>query len=321
MAESIDNRRPIAILIFLAAIAFLAALAFLTVDLGPNWSYALGLRTQKLAGLLLVAYAIATSTVVFQTITENRILTPSILGFDAFYILIQTVLAYGFGHLPMSSKNPHILFLLQTAIMVGASVLIYRWMLGGGKRDLQFVALAGLMFGILLRSVSNFIQRVIDPGEFAVLQDRMFASFNLVRADLLGISAILIGLASLIGWRTRSDLDVLALGRETAISLGMEYSRSVRVALFLVSVLVSVSTALVGPVTFFGLLVAHLAYRIAGTHRHAFILPAAVFIASTTLIAGQFVLERLFAFTTSLSILIEFFGGIVFLFLITRRAT
>ncbi|MBX5041279.1 iron chelate uptake ABC transporter family permease subunit [Rhizobium lentis] len=287
MAESIDSRRSAVVLVFLAVLASVAAFAFLTIDLGPNWSYAVGLRTQKLAALVLVAYAIATSTVMFQTITENRILTPSILGFDAFYILIQTILAYGFGHLSISNTNPQILFLLQTGIMVGASVLISRWMLDGRKRDLQFVALAGLMFGILLRSVSNFLQRVIDPGEFAVLQDRMFASFNLVHADLLGISAVLIGLASLIGWRMRSDLDVLALGRETAINLGLNYSRSVRVALLLVSLLVSVSTALVGPVTFFGLLVAHLAYRIAGTHRHAFILPAAVFIASTTLIAGQ----------------------------------
>ncbi|MBX5154087.1 iron chelate uptake ABC transporter family permease subunit [Rhizobium lentis] len=321
MAESIDSRRSAVVLVFLAVLASVAAFAFLTIDLGPNWSYAVGLRTQKLAALVLVAYAIATSTVVFQTITENRILTPSILGFDAFYILIQTILAYGFGHLSISNTNPQILFLLQTGIMVCASVLIYRWMLDGRKRDLQFVALAGLMFGILLRSVSNLLQRVIDPGEFAVLQDRMFASFNLVHADLLGMSAILIGVASLIGWRMRSDLDVLALGRDTAINLGLDYTRAVRVALFLVSVLVSVSTALVGPVTFFGLLVAHLAYRIAGTHRHAFILPSAVFIASITLIAGQFMLERLFAFTTSLSIVIEFFGGMVFLFLITRRAT
>ncbi|MBB3355964.1 iron complex transport system permease protein [Rhizobium sp. BK049] len=321
MAESIDSRRSAVVLVFLAVLASVAAFAFLTIDLGPNWSYAVGLRTQKLAALVLVAYAIATSTVVLQTITENRILTPSILGFDAFYILIQTILAYGFGHLSISNTNPQILFLLQTGIMVGASVLIYRWMLDGRKRDLQFVALAGLMFGILLRSVSNLLQRVIDPGEFAVLQDRMFASFNLVHADLLGMSAILIGVASLIGWRMRSDLDVLALGRDTAINLGLDYTRAARVALFLVSVLVSVSTALVGPVTFFGLLVAHLAYRIAGTHRHAFILPSAVFIASITLIAGQFMLERLFAFTTSLSIVIEFFGGMVFLFLITRRAT
>ena len=321
MAEPINGRSPAVVLILLAALSIIAAIAFLTVNLGQNWSYALGLRTQKLAGLVLVAYAVATSTVLFQTITENRILTPSILGFDAFYILIQTVMAYGFGHLSVSNTNLQIVFLLQTGVMVGASVLTYRWMLSGKKRDLQFVALAGLMFGILLRSVSSFLQRVIDPGEFAVLQDRLFASFNLIHADLLGISAILIGGASVIGWRMRSDLDVLALGRDTAISLGLDYSRAIRVALFLVSVLVSVSTALVGPVTFFGLLVAHLAYRIVGTHRHAVILPAAVCIASTALIAGQFILERLFAFTTSLSIVIEFFGGIVFLFLITRRAT
>jgi iron complex transport system permease protein len=100
--------------------------------------------------------------------------------------------------------------------------------------------------------------------------------------------------------------------------LCLDHNRSVTIVLILVAILVSVSTALVGPVTFFGLLVANLAYLLAGTHKHRFVLPVAVFIAIICLVGGQLILERVFAFDTALSIIIEFLGGIVFLVLLIR---
>ena len=81
-----------------------------------------------------------------------------------------------------------------------------------------------------------------------------------------------------------------------------------------------VATALVGPVTFFGLLVASLAYQITGSSKHCYVLPVAVLLAIVTLVGGQVVLERVFAFDTALSIVIEFVGGIAFIVLVLRRA-
>ena len=89
--------------------------------------------------------------------------------------------------------------------------------------------------------------------------------------------------------------------------------------LVLVALLVSVSTALVGPVTFLGLLVAHLAYRAMPTYRHAVVLPAAALIAAVTLVGGQLVLERVFSLNAALSIVIEFLGGLTLLVLLARR--
>jgi iron complex transport system permease protein len=162
------------------------------------------------------------------------------------------------------------------------------------------------------------MQRIIDPNEFVILQDRLFASFNNVDSNLLAVSAAMVVTVSVIGWRFMHAYDVLALGRDTSVNLGLEHNRVVTIVLILVAVLVSVSTALVGPVTFFGLLVANLAYLITGTHKHRFVLPVAALLAIICLVGGQLILERVFAFDTALSIIIEFVGGIVFLVLLVR---
>ncbi|KYB45278.1 hypothetical protein AB664_01285 [Brucella anthropi] len=88
--------------------------------------------------------------------------------------------------------------------------------------------------------------------------------------------------------------------------------------LLIVTILVSVSTALVGPITFFGLLVANLAYMIAGSSKHRIVLPIAVLLAILCIVGGQTILERVFSFNTALSVIIEFLGGLVFIILLVR---
>jgi iron complex transport system permease protein len=164
------------------------------------------------------------------------------------------------------------------------------------------------------------MQRMLDPNDFMVLQDTFFARFNTIQPTLLAVSAGVVGIVTVIGLRLMHSYDVLALGRASAISLGVEYRRVVTIILVLVAVLVSVSTALVGPVTFFGLLVASLAQVLVGTSRHRYLLPAAVLLSIICLVGGQTILERLFAFNTALSIIIEFLGGLVFILLLLRGA-
>jgi iron complex transport system permease protein len=260
------------------------------------------------------------SAVLFQTVVNNRILTPSVMGFDALFVLIQTLLMFALGASRLSEVNPHAMFLLEVGCLVVFAGLLFRWLFSGGSRSLHLLMLVGIVLGILFRSLSAFLQRVIDPNDFVVLQDRLFASFNTVDPSLLGLAALLIALASVVSLRLLPVYDVLALGRETAINLGVEHKRTVTITLGVVTTLVAVSTALVGPVTFFGLLVANLAYMLLPTARHALVLPAAILIAVLTLVGGQVILERVFAFDTALSIIIEFVGGLFFIFLVVRGA-
>ena len=185
-------------------------------------------------------------------------------------------------------------------------------------QSLHLVLLVGIVLGVLFRSLSNLMQRIMAPNEFVVLQDRLFANFNSVNADILLISGLAVLAVTLIGVRSLAAFDVLALGRDPAISLGVDYKKNITQILILVSILVSVATALVGPVTFFGLLVANLAYQITGSSKHRYVLLVAALLAMATLVIGQIVLERIFAFNIALSIIIEFAGGIAFIFLILR---
>ncbi len=270
--------------------------------------------------MVLVGYAIAVSTVLFQTVSHNRILTPSIMGFDALYILIQTSLIFTIGSAGVTVLDPRLLFIVNVAAMVLFSSVLYRWLFSGSRRSLHLLVLVGIVFGVLFRSLSGFMQRILDPNEFVLLQDRLFSSFNSVDGSLLAFASATVMAASIFGWRFMNAYDVLSLGWETSISLGVDHNRVVTVVLILVAILVSVSTALVGPATFFGLLVASLAHQVTGTHKHRFILPAAALIAVICLVGGQLILERVFAFDTALSIVIEFVGGIVFLALLIRGA-
>ncbi len=308
------------ILLCLAGLALISVVAFMTLGAKGSWSFVLSFRGTRLAAMLIVAFAIAVSTVLFQTITGNRILTPALMGFDALYVLLQTSIVFLFGAVTLTGLDPRLMFIVEVAIMVGFSLALYRLLFGTGRHNVHLIVLIGIVLGGLFRSLSGFLQRIISPEDFIVLQDRLFASFNLTDSTLVGVSALLIGLVTIAIWRMFSVFDVMMLGRDTAIALGVDHKAMTMRILALVSILVSISTALVGPVTFFGLLVANLAYILMPAAKHRIILPAAVLVSIICLVGGQTILERVFAFDTALSIIIEFAGGLFFiLFLLKGR--
>lgn len=311
-------RHPKVRLAIVLAAALVAIVVFLTAGSPAPLSLVLPLRLPKVAALVLVAVAIAVSTVLFQTVVGNRILTPSLMGFDSLYVLIQSGTVFFFGASALHLAQAQVKWALEVAVMVLAVTALYRWLFFGRRRDLHLLVLVGIVLGTLFRSLSSFLQRMLDPTAFATLQDELFASFNVVDTSLLGISAVAIAGCFAALARIRRTFDVLALGQDIAIGLGIDHRRVVMRILVVVAVLTAVSTALVGPVAFFGLLVANLAYLLVGD-RHALSVPTAAGLAVVALVGGQFLLERVFAFGTGLSIIIEFLGGIVFVALLISR--
>jgi iron complex transport system permease protein len=306
-------------MVLLAVLAVAAAAAFMTVGVTGSWEYALLARGRRLAGMILVGVAVAVSTVLFQTVTNNRILTPSVMGFDALFVLLQTMGVFFLGAATVTGADPRLRFAVEVLTLVAFGAALYRLLLGRTQHDLYVLVLIGIVLGTLFTSLTLLVSRLIDPNEFLTLQDLLFASFNGINRQLLGICAVVVVVTLVAVVRLLPRLDVVALGREPAISLGVEHRRVVNQALLAVAVLVSVATALVGPITFLGLLVANLARQVLGTHRHAWTLPGAGLIAVIALAGGQLVLEQVFGFATSLSIVINFVGGIVFIALLLRE--
>lgn len=244
-------------LILLASILF-----YMTYNAKGNWDFILQLRGKKLILLCTIAYTIGISTLLFQTLTHNPILTPSILGFDSLYLLLQTSLVFLFGGLGFTQLDPSYKFFFETLLMLGASILLFS-SLNRNRSDLTRMLLIGVIFGVLFRSLNNLLQRMIDPTEFAVAQGTSFASFNLTTPTLLWIGGCIAILSAIWVWLQRHKLDILLLGKDKAIGLGLEYHQFSRQLLICCGLLVSVSTALVGPILFLGLLVCALLMQLA----------------------------------------------------------
>lgn len=309
---------PGARLALLAVLAVAAVAVFVFAGIQGSWEFAVPFRLRKVSVMLVVAAAIGISTVLFQTITANRILSPGVMGFDALYLAIQTAVVFAFGAVALSSADSRVMWLVEVAVMVGCSLALFRFVFARSSRSIHLLILVGIVFGVLFRSVTALLQRMLDPADFAVVQDASFASFTAVDEQLVLVSAVAVAVCAAVAWGIRHRLDVLVLGEATATSLGVDHRRSTSLVLVLVAVLVSVSTALVGPITFFGLLVANLAYLAVGSFRHSLTLPAAVLLGLAALAGAQFVLEAA-GLDTVLAVVIEFLGGIVFIALLIRK--
>jgi iron complex transport system permease protein len=312
-----NNKWKLGILAILV-VAF--TMVFIFYNIGTNVDYVLPRRTVKIIAIIVTGSAIAFSTVVFQTITNNKILTPSILGLDSLYMLIQTAIIFIFGSLSTIVVNQNLNFIITVVLMLIFASLLFKVMFSGEKQNIFFLLLIGMIFGTLFSSMSSFMQVLIDPNEFQVVQNKMFASFNNVNTDILWISIILMIAVTLYFLKYAKYLDVMSLGRAHAINLGVDYDFVVQRMLFVVVILISISTALVGPITFLGLIVANVAYQFIHSYQHKYLIPGAILISIVALVGGQMVVERIFTFSTPLSVIINFIGGIYFIYLLLKES-
>ncbi|WP_310018848.1 iron chelate uptake ABC transporter family permease subunit [Microbacterium resistens] len=285
---------------------------------GGFWRIA-QLRVENLVVIGVVAFSQAIATVSFQTVTNNRIITPSIMGFESLYVAVQTTSVYLLGIAGVIALQGVGQFVLQVALMVGFAMLLYGWLLSGRYGNLQIMLLIGIILGGGLGAVSTFMQRLLSPSEFDVLAARLFGSIANADASYLPVAAPLCLVAGALLWVRARRLNVMALGSDTANALGVGHRRELMQTLFLVAVLMACSTALVGPMTFLGFLVATLAYQLADSFDHRLVFPVAVLTAFTVLGGAYFVMKNLFYAQGVVSIIIELVGGTVFLIVILRK--
>ncbi|MES1037820.1 iron chelate uptake ABC transporter family permease subunit [Bacillus pumilus] len=306
-------------LCLIAAIAAVLIVIFITYQMG-YWPYTVPSRFKKVLAMTLTGGAIAFSSVVFQTLTNNRILTPSILGLDALYLFLQTAIIYLFGSTNFMIVNKNLNFFLCVGLMIVFSVLLYTVMFKRKNKHIFLLLLVGIVFGTLFKSLSSFMEMLIDPNEYQVVQDKSFASFNHMNTDILLIASILFAALCFYIWTFRSKLDVMSLGKEHAVNLGIDYDSITKKMLIVIAVLVSIATALVGPITFLGLLVVNVARELFRTYLHTYLLLGSFFISVIALVGGEFLVEKVFTFQTPLSVLIDLVGGLYFIYLLLKES-
>ena len=301
----------------LITLVILAVIGYLTLNVNPKYvEFAMRLRVPKLLVMLVTAFCIGGASIVFQTLIQNTIVTPCLLGMNSLYALIHTAVVFFLGSGSLIARHPQLSFLVDLTIMGAAAILIYGTLFKKMKHQILYVLLAGTVMSTFFSSMQTTLIRIMDPNEYDTLLGSLVASFSNVNSSLLAISAVLIGLVIFALRKELKLLDVIALGKNQAINLGVDVDKTIRRLLLGVTVLIAIATALVGPISFLGLIIANLSRQLFKTYKHTWLIFGSAVLGMIVLVGGQLVVEHGFSYSIPISVLITIGGGLYFLILL-----
>ena len=315
-----SNRRKLCIM---AALVLLAAAAYMTVDVNFGnaklLAYSMRIRAPKLIVMLITAFAIGGASLVFQSIINNTIVTPCLLGMNSLYTLIHTAVVFCAGSGSVLAANANAAFAIDLVLMGITATLIYSYLFKKTKHNVLYVLLVGTVLTSFFSSVQSTMTRVMDPNEYDTLLTTLVASFSNVNAEIILFALAVLAAVIFLLRRELALLDVLTLGKEQAINLGVDYDRCIRRLLLGVTLAIAVATAMVGPISFLGLIIANLARQLLRTYRHTQLILGSALFGMIVLVGGQIIVEHVFTYAVPISVFITVGGGLYFLYLLLTR--
>ncbi len=315
-----SNRRK---LVFMTVLMVLCTVGYLVVEVNfsnPNLvRYAMKLRAPKLLAMLITAFAIGGASLVFQSIINNTIVTPCLLGMNSLYTLIHTAVVFFIGSGSALAVNANLAFAVDVVLMGIVATLLYSYLFRKTNHNVLYVLLVGTVLTSFFGSIQTTLTRVMDPNEYDTLLTSLVAGFNNINNEIIVFSVILLGAIVFFLRKELALLDVLTLGKAQAINLGVDYDRCIRRLLLGVTLAIAVATALVGPISFLGLIIANLSRQLLRTYRHSQLVLGSVLFGTIVLLGGQLIVEHLYTYTVPVSVFITVGGGLYFLYLLLSR--
>ncbi len=310
-------------LLLLTLLALACAAGYLLVEVNfadPRLlSYAMRLRAPRLLAMLLTAFAIGGASIVFQSIINNTIVTPCLLGMNSLYTLIHTAVIFFLGSGSLIASNANLSFAVDVVLMGLTATVVYSWIFQKTRHNVLYVLLVGTVLTSFFGSIQTTLTRVMDPNEYDTLLTSLVASFSNINSEILLFSALLLAGITFALRKELALLDVLTLGKDKAINLGVDYDRCVRRLLLGVTLCIAVATAMVGPISFLGLIIANLSRQLLRTYRHSQLILGSALFGMGVLVGGQLIVEHIYTYAVPVSVFITVGGGLYFLYLLLTR--
>ena len=314
------NRRKLALLVFLVVVAA-AAYLFTDVSFANErlFRYAMKIRIPKLIAMLVTAAAIGGASIVFQSVINNTIVTPCLLGMNSLYTLIHTAVVFVAGSGCFLVVNGNISFAVDLVLMGVAATVIYSYLFRKTNHNILYVLLIGTVLTSFFGSIQSTLVRVMDPNEYDSLLASLVASFSNINSEIIVFAVLLLTVLIFALRRELALLDVLTLGRDQAVNLGVDYDRAIRRLLLGVALCIAIATAMVGPISFLGLIIANLSRQLLKTYRHSQLIAGSALFGMIVLAGGQMIVEQVFVYAVPVSVFITVGGGIYFLYLLLGK--
>ena len=314
------NRIRLSMLVILV---LAAVVTYLLIHAHPEkpklFRYILGLRIPTLICMMIASVSIGASTMIFQSIVHNRIVTPALLGMNAIYSFLHTAAVFVLGTGSSLYLNANLAFSVDLVTMGTVATVIYWYLFRVTGHNILYIMLIGTVLSSFFGSVQSAMIRVMDPNEYDALLTTLVADFNNVNGEIIVFAIASLVVIAVLLRKELGLLDVITLGRHQAINLGVDYDRVIRKLLFGVVLCMAVATATIGPVSFLGLIVANLSRQILKTYKHTYLIAGASLIGMIALIGGQLIAQHIFHFTVPVSTFVTIAGGVYFLYLLLMK--
>ena len=279
-------------------------------------------RLLKLIVIVIVSCAIPISTISFQTVVQNRFLTPGVLGIESLFVFILSGLYYFESLVGLKVEQSALIYAVTITIQIMLILLLMNVSKGMFLSNFKVLLLLTMAFSILLRNASTFLQVLMDPNEFDKLQSSLYPSFQKMNAQPILIfgALVLFGLLMIVFFKLRHKLDALHLGVDGAKMLGINTKRLSNVVIVIVIIMTSLSTILVGPLQFLGFMIANLTYQLTKEYKHGVLWLFSAILGLVIVLSAQLIVERVFLLTIPISVFIEGIGGVLYLILLVKGA-
>ncbi|HIR93391.1 MAG TPA: iron chelate uptake ABC transporter family permease subunit [Candidatus Egerieimonas intestinavium] len=305
------------------ALVLLAAAAYMLVDVNFGnaklFQYAMKIRTPKLIAMLVTAFAIGGASIVFQSVINNTIVTPCLLGMNSLYTMIHTAVVFVAGSGSILAINANAAFAVDLILMGVTATFVYSYLFKKTNHNVLYVLLVGTVLSSFFGSIQTTLTRVMDPNEYDSLLATLVASFSNINSEIIIFSVVILAAVIFALRRELALLDVLTLGKDQAVNLGVDYDRCIRRLLLGVTLAIAVATAMVGPISFLGLIIANLSRQLLRTYRHSLLVLGSAFFGMIVLVGGQLIVEHVYTYAVPVSVFITVGGGIYFLYLLLAK--
>ncbi len=310
-------------MLLMACLVLLCAVGYLLIEVNLGnprlFAYAMKIRTPKLIVMLITAFAIGGASIVFQSVIHNTIVTPCLLGMNSLYTLIHTAVVFFLGSSSAIAASPNLSFAVDVVLMGITATVIYSWIFKKTKHNVLYVLLVGTVLTSFFGSIQTTLTRVMDPNEYDTLLSTLVASFSNINSEIILFAVLLLAGVTFAIRKELMLLDVLTLGKAQAINLGVDYDTCIRRLLLGVTLYIAVATAMVGPISFLGLIIANLSRQLLKTYRHSQLILGASLFGMIVLVGGQLIVEHVYSYAVPVSVFITVGGGLYFLYLLMTR--
>ena len=313
-------RKNIRKLMFMLLLVALAGAAYMLVGVNFEnqklFAYAMKIRTPKLIAMLITAFAIGGASIVFQSIINNTIVTPCLLGMNSLYTLIHTAIVFFAGSGSLLARNANAAFAADLLLMGVVATVVYSYLFKKTRYNVLYVLLIGTVLSSFFSSIQTTLTRVMDPNEYDSLLSTLVASFSNINSEIILFSVVVLAVVIFVLRKDLALLNVITLGKDQAVNLGVDYDRTIRRLLLGVTLCIAVATAMVGPISFLGLIIANLSRQLLKTFRPGQLILGSALFGMIVLVGGQLIVEQVFTYAIPVSVFITVGGGIYFLYLL-----